>query len=283
MGSDFAVFILTNGRANNIKTLKTLKKGGYTGKTYIIIDNLDKQKEQYIKNYGLKVCIFDKENYMKKNETFFNKPLENTILYARNAAYDIAKELKIKYFVQLDDDYGRFTHRFTHQYYYNNTRITVKNLDKVFEMMLTFLKSTSIKCIALGQGGDYMGGMYGGTKWVDTITLFRKAMNSFFCKTGDPINFVGVFNEDVNTYVNNGTRGELFFTFNGISLDQEQSQSQSGGITELYLEHGTYVKSFYSVMSNPSCVKIDTLNERIHHRVSWNNAVPKILRESIKK
>ena len=36
---DFAVFILTHGRADNVKTYKTLKRFGYTGKIYIIIDN----------------------------------------------------------------------------------------------------------------------------------------------------------------------------------------------------------------------------------------------------
>ena len=53
-----------------------------------------------------------------------------------------------------------------------------------------------------------------------------------------------------------------------------------GGWTEFYLEMGTYVKSFYSVMYNPSCVKVAEMGDkhkRIHHKVIWNNAVPKII------
>ena len=46
MRNDFAVFILSHGRANNLITLKTLDKIGYTGKTYIIIDNEDEQEEE---------------------------------------------------------------------------------------------------------------------------------------------------------------------------------------------------------------------------------------------
>ena len=37
----FAVFILSHGRANDIKTVDTLKKGNYTGKWYVVIDNGD--------------------------------------------------------------------------------------------------------------------------------------------------------------------------------------------------------------------------------------------------
>ncbi len=40
---DFAVFILTHGRPDTIRTLDTLKRGNYTGKWYLVIDNEDKQ------------------------------------------------------------------------------------------------------------------------------------------------------------------------------------------------------------------------------------------------
>lgn len=58
------------------------------------------------------------------------------------------------------------------------------------------------------------------------------------------------------------------------------------GMTGIYLDKGTYVKSFYSVIFRPSCVKVavmNTKNKRLHHRVLWNNAVPKILPEECKK
>ena len=41
MRDDFAVMILTHGRADRVYTLKSLRKGGYTGKVYIVIDNED--------------------------------------------------------------------------------------------------------------------------------------------------------------------------------------------------------------------------------------------------
>jgi hypothetical protein len=67
------------------------------------------------------------------------------------------------------------------------------------------------------------------------------------------------------------------------------TQSSAGGMTELYLDGGTYIKTFYSVMYAPSCVKIGMMGDprsphyRIHHKINWLNTAPKILRESCKR
>lgn len=53
MRDDFAVFILTHGRADKVVTLKrVLQAGNYTGKWYMVIDNEDDQADAYIKKYG---------------------------------------------------------------------------------------------------------------------------------------------------------------------------------------------------------------------------------------
>jgi len=57
-------------------------------------------------------------------------------------------------------------------------------------------------------------------------------------------------------------------------------------LTDLYQKYGTYTKSFFSVMYNPSSVRISEIgqtNKRIHHKIKWNNAVPKILNQRHKK
>lgn len=38
---NFAVFILSHGRAGNVKTYQTLINQGYTGNIYIVIDDED--------------------------------------------------------------------------------------------------------------------------------------------------------------------------------------------------------------------------------------------------
>jgi len=271
---DFAVFILTHGRPDNVKTLSTLKKCGYTGKIYFIVDNEDKTIKQYQNNYGVEnVKIFDKKAMADEVDEGNNFDERRTITHARNACFKIAKEIGITYFVQLDDDYYYFGYR------YDTGARKITNMNKVFEIMLTFYKSVNIKSIAFGQGGDHIGGFSG-------IKLKRKCMNSFFCSTEREFQFIGSMNEDVNTYTTLGSRGDVFFTFTNLQLDQKDTQSQTSGITDMYQRFGTYCKAFTTAMMQPSSVKVSMMNSnnpRIHHSIKWINTTPMILDEKYKK
>ena len=71
-----------------------------------------------------------------------------------------------------------------------------------------------------------------------------------------------------------------------IMVDQKTTQATKGGNTEAYLEYGTYIKSFYSILACPSCIKVGTLglsNIRFHHIVDWEHCVPKIISSRFKK
>ena len=272
--TSFAVFILTHGRPDNVKTLATLNKCGYTGSTYLIVDNEDKTIDKYIANFGVDcVKVFDKKLMADNVDEGNNFDNRKVIIHARNASFEIAKQLGIKYFVQFDDDYYYFGYR-----YESGARI-IKNLDAVFKSMVDFYKSTPIKTICFSQGGDHIGGFSG-------IQLKRKAMNSFFCSTDRPFKFVGSINEDVNTYTSLGSRGDLFFTFTNIQLDQYDTQSNKGGMTDEYALTGTYIKSFHTVMMHPSSVRVAMMNSsnpRLHHTISWGATTPMILDERYKK
>lgn len=206
------------------------------------------------------------------------------ILFARNACFDIAKKLGVKYFIQLDDDYQDFRYTSNNNYEYITSRNRIKNLDKIFQIMLAFYAGCElISTLCIIQGGDLIGGK--NSTPINKLKqgkLMRKAMNSFICSIDRPFSFMGRINEDVNTYVKLGNLGKLFLTYPRIALDQTTTQSNSGGMTETYLDSGTYIKTFYSVMYNPSCVKITTMgmaSRRIHHRILWRYAVPEIISE----
>ena len=133
-----------------------------------------------------------------------------------------------------------------------------------------------VKTIALSQGGDHMGGNPRKNRFK------RKAMNSFVCDTQKPFLFRGRINEDVNTYVSLGRSGDLFFTDMQLQLNQLETQTNAGGMTDVYLDSGTYVKSFYTVMAAPSCTSINLMgrfNKRLHHKIDWRKAVPLIIPE----
>ena len=281
---DFAVFILTHGRADNVKTYKTLKRFGYTGKTYLICSDDDKQIETYKENYKEQVIVFSKNKYKNTFDIGDNFDDQRVVVYARNACFDLAKKVGIKYFLVLDDDYTDFSYRFNGELSYNKGRGYINNVDDIFKAVLDYYKTIPAKTIALSQNGDWIGGH--NSSWAKELKLKRKCMNSFFCSTERPFKFSGRINEDVNTYTSSASKGDLFLTIPNVSLKQTDKQCNKGGMSDVYANQGTYVKSFYSVMFSPSSVKVAMLNterSRLHHRVSWNNAIPVILNEKYKK
>lgn len=280
----FACFILSHGRADNVKTYDTLKKQGYTGPIYIVVDDEDNDIPEYQKRYGKEVVIFSKEEAAKITDPMDNFHDRRTPLFARNALFGIAKEHKIDYFLELDDDYSEIHFKFDKELRWAKPTRIPHNFDEIFDIIIDFLRKTPTTVIALAQGGDFIGGPGGffGKK----IFLRRKTMNAFFCMTERPFYFYGTMNDDVNGYLRNGNIGMLHFTNNMLCVQQGATQQNKGGITELYLDRGTYHKSFYSIMMHPSAVKISTLgpsDPRIHHKIYWRFAVPKIVDEKWKK
>jgi hypothetical protein len=282
---DFAVFILTHGRPNNVKTLRSLKQSNYTGKIYYIVDNEDKTLNEYQNIFGIEnVKVFDKKSMADKVDEGNNFDERRTITHARNACFEIAKELQITYFVQFDDDYTGFHYRYLSKDGKKLEYKYIDNINFIFDVFLKFYKNTNFKSIAFAQGGDFIGGA-GNINAVKS-PLTRKCMNSFICSTERPFQFIGAMNEDVNTYTTLGSRGELFGTIPLCSLVQTATQSQKSGITDMYARYGTYCKAFTTVMMHPSGVKVSMMNsthQRIHHSIKWINTTPMILDEKYKK
>lgn len=275
---DFCALILTHGRPNNVKTLHSLLKSGYTGAYYIVIDNEDKSAQEYYNKFGDKVVMFNKAEIAKSFDNGDNFNDKRAIIYARNASFGIAKDKGYKYFIQLDDDYDGFYYNFDEELNYKRNRI--KNLDNIFFYLLKYYLSTPALSIAMAQMGDFIGGK--DNDIVRKVYLKRKAMNTFICSVDRPFQFVGRINEDVNTYTKYGSMGHLFFTVPLLGINQAQTQSSEGGMTDIYMNSGTYVKSFYTKMYMPSSVFINTMgyvNKRLHHMIKWKNTVPRIIAE----
>lgn len=280
MREDFCAFILTHGRPDRVYTFDTLQRAGYTGKIYIVIDDEDSTAQQYREQYDELVLQFSKAEVAKTFDEGDNFEDRRTITYARNACWSLAEIVGCRYFIQLDDDYNSgFYLRFNSCNVYGNTQRIQRSLDRILEALVDFYEASGALSVAMSQGGDHIGGQ------MPYPRLGRKAMNSFICSTNRPFKFRGRFNEDVNTYTTVGRMGGLFFTVMQAQVNQLATQSNAGGITELYEQFGTYVKAMSSVVYCPSSVKVATLSDprspkyRIHHKINWNNTVPKILRQ----
>lgn len=279
---NFAVFILTFGRAKNVKTYNTLKKQGYTGKIYFICSDDDEQLSEYIKRYGNDVFIFNKKDTLKYTDDGINDNYYKAVIYARNYSFLLAKELELKTFLMLDDDYNDFYFSYNNNGEYKQKKI--KNLNKIFDIFVKYLLKANLDCVAFIQKGEIIGGKE--NNYIKKHKMKRKIMNTFFINVNKPFKFYGKINEDTTCYVLEGLRGKIFFTCPDIVLDQTTTQKNKGGLTDIYLDVGTYIKTFYSVMYCPSAVKIsilNTTNKRIHHKVNYNSCCPVILRETTKK
>lgn len=281
MRDNFVVFILSHGRADTCITAKALKDANYTGDWFIVVDDEDLEYNKYIDNFGSEhVRQFHKAGV--ECDSMDNFPGRLAILYARNECFNLAREMGYTYFLELDDDYLYFFSRFIKDGDTLST-IYVRDFDAVCEAMLDFLDESGAVTIAMAQNGDFIGGkesrMY-------RAKIVRKAMNAFFCRVDRPFKFSGRLNEDVNAYITEGSRGLLFMTVRDLVLKQHDTQQYKGGLSEAYASLGTYVKSFYTVMANPSSVKISMMvtdHSRIHHVIDWNSAVPKIISSKYRK
>jgi hypothetical protein len=277
---NFAAFILTHGRPDNVLTDKTLRKCGYTGPIYYVIDNEDKTWMHYRRNFGAhRVLCFDKKRYADGIDEGNNFDNRKVIVHARNASFDLADELGLSHFVQLDDDYNSFLFRLGEGKHVGSVRpstsASIKNMNHVFSSLIEFFERTAIKTLAISQGGDHLGGFTG-------LRLSRKAMNFFLCSPRRRFKFIGSINEDVNTYVLKGSQGDVLFTFTGLQLNQEQTQKQAGGMTDIYLQMGTYIKSFSTVLFHPSSARVSMMANnyrRLHHSINWKATTPMIVSE----
>jgi len=275
MRDDFAIFILTHGRPDRVHTVKSLLDAGYTGKFYIVVDNEDKTIAEYRKKFGDRVLVFDKAAQAKTFDEGDNFDDRRAIIYARNASYDLALSVGVRLFMQMDDDYTSFSYRFDAQGRYGYWSMH-GTMDAMILALLDFYESIPAAAIAISQGGDWMSAP-------STVSMRRKAMNSFVCSVDRRFEFSGRINEDVNTYTSGGRRGMLFLTVMQAMLMQKATQSQAGGMTGIYLDSGTYLKSFYSVMYCPSAVKVGCMGHkeyRLHHAIEWRYVAPMILREN---
>ena len=206
---NFIVFILSFGRPNNIKTLETLKKYKFKGEFRIICSDDDKKLSEYKKKYGEKICVFNKEKIANGFDVGDNQKDRRTVIFARNACWDIAEKLGYEYFIQLDDDYTSFNYKVNSKGKYNTSKTRIKNINNIFKILVEYYKKINAKTLCMAQTGDFIGGE---SCSVFKKGLARKAMNSFICSTKRKFQFIGRVNEDVNTYIKLGNKGELFFT-----------------------------------------------------------------------
>ena len=263
--NNFCIFIMSHERVDKIK----IPRSDFN--FYVVVDDADKDLEKYKKKFKNKLLIFNKKQYFNKSDS---ASLESWgykgQVFAYNFCLDFAKQNNIKYFLLLDDDYNNYQLRYK-QKFKLKCKIIKTSIDEYILQTVNFLHNCErVTAVAWSQGGDYTGSV----QW-------RKLMNAIFCSSDRLFRFVGFQNEDVCTYTHLGNKGYLFLTLKNPMVQQQQTQKNSGGFTEIYKKYGTYFKSIFAILFMPSAVKISTMGNkyrRIHHKIDWDFCVPKLLK-----
>lgn len=273
------IFILTYGRAEKQLTLKTLKKYSITDNVHLVVSDDDPQLNLYKAKYSNLLKIFNREDV--QDDMMDNLEQKSGVISARNYCFELAKRLNSKYFIMLDDDYTAFSFRYVKDGKLREKAVT--NLKTLFNLSLNFLSQTKLDVFCWAQGGDFIGGVESA---LVKNGFARKAMNIYFWKTTSEIRFPGRINEDTNMYVHYGKQGKLMLTNSFAMIHQLKTQENEHGMSDLYKDNGTYLKSMYSVIEEPAIVSLTAMGVahlRIHHKVSWNACTPKVISQQHKK
>lgn len=274
---EFAVFILSHGRANEIMTVDMLNNGGYTGDWYVVIDNEDNQEPIYRERFKEHVLQFDKKAEAEKTDTGDLDDDRRVGVFARNAIQDMAKEMGYKYHLQLDDDFSGIYFRLPLGIKNKLTSIKCKHLDKLFASMCKFMDDCPVTWLSFALSSDYLGGTENKRY---KQGLIPKTMGSFLMRADHIVRFRMRMNDDITTCVASWHIGLPNYSVTQLMVQTPPTQEMKGGMTDIYQDNGTYRKSFYSVMCCPSFVTIGKQGIkyfRIHHQIHWNNCAPKVL------
>ncbi|MCR4671976.1 MAG: hypothetical protein K5637_01900 [Lachnospiraceae bacterium] len=278
----FAIFILSHGRADTISTYDALRKSGYTGDMYVVIDNEDDQEGLYREKFGSEIIQFDKRDYVAITDVADLDEGRKIGVFARNFIQDKAKEMGYQFHLQLDDDIHGFGYRYIDDKGKLRTR-PIHGMDRVLEAMCDYMASAPITSLSFGLQIYYVGGVESGS-WQQQ--MIPKTMTTFLMRADDVRYFNMRMNDDITTSALNVSRGSLYYTYMPVMVEIDGTQEQKGGMTEIYQDSGTYRKSFYSVMALPSCAKVSQMgitDMRVHHEIHWGNCAPKLLDERFRR
>jgi hypothetical protein len=135
-----------------------LRRCGYTGRIYLLVDDEDKQASRYRDAYGDDVIVFCKQDAIDYTDSGDNFGKRNSVVYARNWNFVIAEKMGLKYFWQLDDDYSSFGWSADNGGEYVTANAVTHKLDHILEACIEFLEESGAKSVAFAQGGDFIGG-----------------------------------------------------------------------------------------------------------------------------
>ncbi len=282
MRDDFAVFITSYKKSNNIITITSLLNAGYTGDWYVIVEDNDPELEEYKKKIPKeKLLLYNKKEQSKYYDSCDNFHILNTNLNSLSVVFYFAKKLGYKYFYIAEDDF---------EGYYYKKRIKnkvlfkpLKNIDDIFEMSIDFMNcNDKINCLSFT---SVQNTTIGNTDFFSNKFFNYLNYNGWLCDVNKYINFKGTICNDTITFMNNYRQGNITYTLNYIKnvhkwyYDKKDKELDGSGNDEININYFTDILIYYlyNLMGDPSSYKIFTKNGKINQMFIYKYMIPKII------
>lgn len=290
MRDDFAVFITSYKRANNITTINSLKKSGYTGDWYVIIEDNDPEIELYKKNVPKdKLLIYNKKEQAKYYDSCDNFHILDVHTNSISVVPYFVKLLGYKYYYMAEDDFEGFYYKKL-----NGKKVEYKlilNIDEIFNMCIDFL-NCSDKIVSISFKHINTINSITSSEYFDNSTFSYYGYNGFILDVDKPVKFNGTVCEDVFIHMNSYKQGLLTFTINPIKnlhvfyFDKKPKDRDNSGnnyVNSNFLNRELYF--LYVLLTFPNMVNLKIKNDTVldFTYMQQHKSIPKIIDERWKK
>lgn len=248
----FAVFIISHERADRVDTYTVLKKGGYTGKIFVVVDDVDKQLNEYKERFKKNLLIFNKMDYIDSADTVEPYKRYASAVYARNAVEDFAKEIHLDTFLMIDDDITGLRYRWVENGSVKS--LVVKGgLDKVFEYYSQYMLDTEIACTSFPFTMFYIAGTHDLER---RISEYRHTYQIHIRNAHKEVEWTGTINHDTITQLLTMKKGYIWWSIPHLVFDAKPMNSEKGGLKEVYDTIGDFNMAFLAMITSPDCCSI---------------------------
>lgn len=272
-----AIFICTHGRQDKQITLKALRDAGYTGLIVLVTDDEDKSDYfSFIQNLHdgyLWHHVFNKQKIIDSTNTTNFPPNRKTILYAKNACEQYAKQFSLDCFAICDDDIPGFRYRYIENGSCKSQKIT-KNMDKIIQSYMEFVVDSDITATSFGMAQFYFAGENCfSSKW-------RVPYTFVFRNTKYRVDWVSDYGEDITTAIECANQGKFMIASPHVQMNLSPMGVGEGGMVELHKD--TFRLSEYGHVWHPVSEQIRYYKDHWMSTIKRDNAFPMLISSKFK-
>lgn len=274
----FAVFIITHGRADRVETYDTLRRCGYTGRIFIVVDNEDTQLSKYLIRFN-DVLVFNKQMRINATDTIMSTDIRSSAVFARNTVEHYAKHFGLHAFAVFDDDITSLRYRWIEGSVIKSKSISC-NMDSIFELYSDFIIQSDITATSFMDVMFYVNGVQGID---DRICKSRYFYQIYIRNTSHDVEWLGIMNEDHITEIITASRGKFWWALPYITYDAVNMDKLEGGNKSNYEKLSSFKRSFLATVVSPNSCGLRVVKDKFKIKNIPDNCTPKVISSRYKK